>query len=129
MVWEFLVLASVLFVVYTTYNRSKKQDVIQKMIELQFIIASTELLQLKYHTIQIAEIVYQKAIEEDETKREEFQRVKQKIEEKFDERGNYYINKLQMVLGKKFVHKSWKDAIKFAEAKIKNVQDRRDADI
>lgn len=88
-------------------------------MELQFIIASVELLQLKYHTLQIAEIVYEKAIEQDESKREEFRLVKEKIEEKFDERGNYYIKSLSKVLGEGFVHQSWKQAIKYAEEGIK----------
>jgi hypothetical protein len=120
MFWNYLALALAFLAVYSYLTTAATAYRNKKMLEIQFILASVELLQLKYHTMQIAEIVYEKAIEQDETKRQEFELVCQKIEEKFDQRGNYYIKKLGKFLGEDFIHQGWKDAIKYAEELIKH---------
>ena len=119
MVWNYIALAFGILAVYSYLTTAATAYRNKKILEIQFILASVELLQLKYHTLQIAEIVYQKAIEQDEAKRQEFQLVSQKIEEKFDVSGNYYIKKLGKFLGEDFVRQGWKDAIRYAEEIIK----------
>ncbi len=119
MFWNYLALALGILAVYSYLSSVTTAYKNKKVLEIQFILASVELLQLKYHTMQIAEIVYEKAIEQDETKREEFLLVSKKIEEKFDQSGNYYTKRLGKLLGEEFVHKGWREAIKYAEEKIK----------
>jgi hypothetical protein len=119
MVWNYIALALGILAVYSYVSTALSAYRNRKIMELQFIIASVELLQLKFHSIQIVDLIYEKAKESDPKYEEEHKKTVEKIDEKFNEYGNYYIKRLASVFGEEFTHKSWKDAIKYAEEKMK----------
>lgn len=129
MVWNYIALALGILAVYSYITTALSAYRGRKIMELQFIIASVELLQLKFHSIQIVDLVYEKAKESDPKYDEEHKKTVEKIEQKFNEYGNYYIKRLTSIFGEDFTHKSWLEAIKYAEEKIKNVQNRRNPDV
>lgn len=84
-----------------------------KRIEMQFLLGSLYLLQYKYHILQIINIVYDRAAEEDPTYNEERKKVLNSIEEKYNSFGNVWINQLKGLLPYDLEYKNWNEAIEY----------------
>lgn len=83
--------------------------------EKQLLLISMSLLQYKYHAIEIIEIVYDKASEDDPKYLKEKQEVINKINEKFNSFGDQWIINLKKILPYETEYNSWKEAIEYAE--------------
>lgn len=82
-----------------------------KRIELQFLLGSLYLLQYKYQVLQIINIVYDRASEDDPNYNEERKKVLNSIEEKYNSFGNVWINQLKSLLPYDLEYKNWNEAI------------------
>jgi len=84
-----------------------------KRIELQFLLGSLYLLQYKYQVLQIINIVYDRASEDDPAYNEERRKVINSIEEKYNSFGNVWINQLKGLLPYDLKYKNWNEAIEY----------------
>lgn len=111
MIFSFLLLQFLkTFLVLQTFKHTEKK--------LLFI--SLSLLEYKYHAIEIINIVYDKAIEEDEAKKEEKKKVVEKIHEKFSYFGDEWIRSLKKLLPFETEYNNWKEAIEYADKLFNN---------
>jgi len=71
------------------------------------------LLQYKYQVLQIINIVYDRASEDDPAYNEERRKVINSIEEKYNSFGNVWINQLKGLLPYDLKYKNWNEAIEY----------------
>ena len=105
---------------YIFFELAKSFLIINSFMKMEkfLILSSMNLLQYKYHAIQLMKIVYDKAAEQDPASIEEGKQVINKIEERFDHIGNLFVVVMQNSLPYKLKYKSWKEAIEYAETLI-----------
>ena len=84
-------------------------------IEHRFLLGAIHLLQYKYHALQLMDIVYERAAEEDPKYLEEKKQVLNKIEQKFDLFCNLWIAEMQKILPYNLQYKNWKEALEYAD--------------
>ena len=97
------------FVVFVIF-RKKSRD-----LEIQFIEGAIHFEQLKHHMMQMLDLVYEKASEEDPKYAEEHKKVKEKLEEKFNAFGDEWVKNLTKTLGYSLSYSSWSELIKRVE--------------
>lgn len=88
--------------------------------EKDMLLISMSLLQYKYHAIQLMEIVYDRAAEQNPEIVSEKKEVVKKIHEKFLLFGNIWIEKLKLGLPYETKYKNWPDAVEYAEKLLNN---------
>jgi low affinity Fe/Cu permease len=86
-------------------------------IEKKFILLSASFIQWKAQSIAILEIVYQHKVRHSEEQKQEFVEIKQKIEEKYDNIAEYYVNDIKKILPYKTEYKNFKEAVKHLQKK------------
>jgi hypothetical protein len=89
-------------------------------MEKQFLLGAINLLQYKYHTIQLINIVYERAAEEDKKYIEEHKMVVNKLEERFNFFGDILIQNMQNSFPYNLEYKSWKEALDYANKLFNN---------
>lgn len=85
-----------------------------KKMEYSFLLAAINLLQYKFHAIELMKIVYDRAGEEDPKYLEEKKLVITKIEEKYEYFGNEWIIKMKSIFPYNLEYNNWKEAIEYA---------------
>lgn len=93
-----------------------------KKLETQFLFMVVQFIEYKYHMIQMMELVYAEKIEQDQQKQLELDKIKQKIEEKFDNFGNEIVINIKKVLDYETEYSDWKGAVKYIEQKLSRVK-------
>jgi len=88
--------------------------------EKKILLISLSLLQYKFHAMQIIEIVYDKASEQDSSAEKEKQEVIKKINDKFNAFGDNWIKDLKSNLPHKTNYNNWSEAIEYADKLINN---------
>lgn len=96
-----------------------------RRIELQFLLGSLYLLQYKYQIVQIINIVYDRASEDDPKYNEERKKVLNSIEEKYNSFGNVWINQLKSLLPYELEYKNWNEALEYGNKLITKRQIRK----
>jgi hypothetical protein len=91
-----------------------------KLAEKNLLFISLSLLKYKYHAIELMNIVYDKAAENDETKAIEKIKVIEKIHEKFSQFGDEWIFNLKKTLPFETQYSNWKEAIDYADKLFSN---------
>lgn len=91
-----------------------------KLAEKNLLFISLSLLKYKYHAIELMNIVYDKAAEDDENKIIEKTKVIEKIHEKFSQFGDEWIINLKKTLPFETEYNNWKEAIDYADKLFNN---------
>jgi hypothetical protein len=84
-------------------------------MEHRFLLGAINLLQYKYQALQLMEIVYERAAEDDPKYLEEKKQVLNKIEEKYDLFANLWIVEMQKIVPYNLQYKNWKEALEYAD--------------
>jgi len=88
-------------------------------IEKKFILLSASFLQWKAQSIAILELVYQHRVRHSKEENEDFNAIKEKIEEKYDNIAEHYVNEIKNILPYKTEYKNFKEAVKYMQKKDK----------
>lgn len=91
-----------------------------KLAEKNLLFISLSLLKYKYHAIELMNIVYDRAIEEDQAKIIEKKQVIEKIHEKFSQFGDEWILNLKKTLPFDTEYNNWKEAMDYADKLFNN---------
>ena len=83
-------------------------------MEHKLLLAAINLLQYKFHTIELIKIVYDRASEDDKKYIEEKKQVIAKIEEKYELFGNEWVTRMKSILPYNLNYNNWKEAIEYA---------------
>lgn len=110
----FFSLMTFIFFVMIKYKRLIES----KKLEIQFLTFVFSSLDYKHYSIQLLELVYAEAIEQDASKKEELEKIKLKIEEKYEQFGNSLIINIKHSLDYETEYTDLKGAIKFIEDKL-----------
>ncbi len=84
-------------------------------LEKKFLLLSVNFIQWKAHALQILELSYEKASEEDPEQKESFKIFKNRVEEKYDETGEGFVRYMSNILPYKPKYKNWSEAIQYLE--------------
>ena len=123
MIWVviFFVLMYFLFIsAIKIYVKNKMME-----MELSFLKASLEYCQLKFHMLQMLEVVYDKASEIDVEYKKDYEKIKQTLEKKFDETMNEYIKELRESVGYNTPYNNFNELINHAEIICSMVKNKK----
>jgi len=116
----FLVSSTIFLIVYNSFLTSRKKQILQQ-IEMQFLVGSFYFLQYKSFVLKLLEIVHEKAAENDPKFLEDYTKIRETIENKFNTEGDVWIKNLQNALGYKTEYDNWEEATKYIEAMIQRI--------
>ena len=83
-------------------------------MEHKFLLAAINLLQYKFHAIELIKLVYDRAAEDDQKYLEEKKLVIAKIEEKYQSFGDEWVVKMKTIFPYNLNYNNWKEAIEYA---------------
>lgn len=114
-----IVLFAFLAFVIENHYIHEKRKAIMKEVEHAFLLAGLSHEQYRHHILQLLEIVYDKAAETDEQYKKDYDNIKKKADEKFNQFSDEYILKLKNVLGYETAYNNWEEATKYIEGLVK----------
>jgi hypothetical protein len=83
-------------------------------MEHKFLLAAINLLQYKFHAIELIKLVYDRAAEDDQKYLEEKKLVIAKIEEKYQSFGDEWVIRMKTIFPYNLNYNNWKEAIEYA---------------
>jgi hypothetical protein len=110
-----IVFSAIIFWIVIQLNVQLNRKETLREIENKFLLASMEFIAFKYQALQILKIAYEKAGESDPQFIKDYEKIKLKIEEKFNMMGDKWISELQDKLGYETKYKNWVEATKYIE--------------
>lgn len=118
----FLLFLTITLVVYNSLIDRKKKEALQQL-EMQFLVGSFYFLQYKSFVLKLLEIVHEKASETDPKFLEDYKKIRETVEIKFNSEGDVWIKNLQKTLGYKTSYDNWEEATRYIEEMIKRIED------
>jgi hypothetical protein len=97
-------------IILKTFEAAEQKILLMSMMSIEF----------KYHVIQLVEIIYDKAIEENQKYASEKEEIINKIHEKYLQFGNLWITQFINLLPYETKYKNWSEAIQYIEKLIKD---------
>lgn len=85
-----------------------------KQLELAFFKSALEYHSLKYQMLQMLEIIYEKAAENDPEFLKDYENIKKSINKNFEKTCNEFISNLQKTLGYNTPYNNWNELINHA---------------
>lgn len=128
---DLVVFVSAAFIIFyfESYLIEEKKKKNSNEIEKEFLLATISFEQYRHQMLEIMSMVYEKAGESDPQFTKDFEKIKESINKKCDERGDLWILNLKNSLGRETKYNNWKEATKYTEGiilKVKNADSRKD---
>lgn len=97
---------------------------------MKFLIGAGNFQQFKYQMLHMLQIVYEKAAEVDRQYIEDYQKIVETTEKKFNQIGDEWVSSLQNTLGYEMEYKNWEEATRYINSVVsiskKNESRKRD---
>jgi len=95
-----------------------------KLAEKKFLLMAASLIQLKYHSLEVIEIVYERASEEDAKFVEEKKQIVNKINEKYLLFFNSWVGEIKEFLPYDTEYNNWNQAVEYIDRLITSERKR-----
>ena len=119
-----------LWFLYNIYNNEIERQKNLKDLEMKFLIGAGNFQQFKYQMLHMLQIVYEKAAEVDRQYIEDYQKIVETTEKKFNQIGDEWVSSLQNTLGYEMEYKNWEEATRYINSVVsiskKNESRKRD---
>ena len=99
-------------------NENDRKQILKDM-EHKFLLAMAQSEVYKFQTLEILKIAYEKAGESDPQFIQDYEKIVEITEKKFEEFGDQWIKHMNNTLGHKTDYQNWKEATRYIEKLVK----------
>ena len=103
---------------YNIYSNERERLNNLKELEKKFLMGAANFEQFKYQMLEMLQIIYEKAGEVDRQYIEDYQKIIETTEKKFNQIGDEWVLNIQKTLGYETEYKNWQQATKYINSLI-----------